>query len=149
MAVPTNGEPAGNERAFRVLPWISFAVLILVFLGTLWVVVSQTTTNAGLDAQKRSDDVAQCSRRLRGPIDTADAELERSATTLDLMILAGLRAVAEGDDDALAEVVSSEPSVRAAVAKAQAKKDKAAKDYDDASHLPVEQFLAECRARGD
>lgn len=142
-------EPAErtNDRAFQVLPWITFAVLILVFASTLWAAVNSTTTNDNLAAQARSDEIAACYRTLRAPIDSTDAQLDRAKTAQTVLFFAGLAAVVQEDQATVDDLIGQEPQVRKAVSEAQRAKDLAVAAYERAAKLPVEQFLTECRER--
>lgn len=154
-----NRAPVLSLQHLVIVTVLTTTLLLGVSAVGLWVSVR---TSAGIDAQKRSDEIAACGREYRAPIDQASARLtlataarDAARTARDDAYLVGLIAAVQNDQAALGELIATAPAVRQAVADAQQEVDDAAADVVAAtdryqrlarlSRTDPGEFLAACR----
>lgn len=125
------------------------AAMVLVAMSAYTLYVS-AQGRAGIDAQRRSDEITACRSEYRAPIDQASDLLEAARVRRDDGLIAGLVAAVTDDDEGLADLIDEAEDIRAQTTQALAIREAATADYAAAvqlSRTDPSRFLQECRRR--
>ncbi len=132
--VPQVSNATSQDRLVRVVViGTAVATLVVAMVGILTYARATTAADSSAVVQEGTD--------LQGCRSLARSPLDRARTEMEILILAGLSASAEGDGAALTRILAEADQV-------QVRLDSAQQTLDDANALSVsdpDAFLAQCR----
>jgi uncharacterized protein (UPF0371 family) len=140
-----------HDRRLQLVVWLCIltaaAVVFLAVIGVPKVVSTADTTSA----VRRSADVTACRAYYKSVADGKADAVDDASTAINVLVLDGLAATAQGDDNGLREVVAQVRDAENRLTAARAQASEASKQYQAKvllSRSDPTAFLAECSRDG-
>lgn len=153
LARPFRALGRGLRLGLTSTDWLIRAIVIacigLLALAAITLYYS-AQGRAGIEAQRRSDEIAACRSEYRAPVDSAIDRLEAARVRRDDGLITGLVASVTNDRQALDRLVGDATEIREQTTDALKAKERATATYAKAvalSRTDPDAFLRACRRR--